>query len=396
MNEKKRISFIKWSIFFLIALLISSFIFNIKSDLKDISSIQPELNALKECVTSQVEIDKKSMSLINSIEKNVKYINGKTIIDSSIFNTDIRNLTQNLKGTNDKTINDLILKIETKLIKYEGKTTKTDQKDWWEIIFSWPFIVIYLIIALIYFNFNLGNIQGVFGRVKSLNILGNEIEFGEEVKINTELSIKNYRLKIKEIFSYQIQKEQLNDKLRYLVEDIKEYLASTKGISKSEIVLRCTIHIQDILFQETLYQLLDYYPNTSNGGSGRIKSIRFGIIGLSWRTEKSKIKGNINSSQNDLIKDWGLDITETTSDSNIKSYAAILLKSGVGTRLGIVYLDSKVENLFGDFNVDQYNVEAENFEKFVCEKCKEKSIVKSLTDIQENVADKFLQIRIYE
>ena len=48
---------------------------------------------------------------------------------------------------------------------------------------------------------------------------------------------------------------------------------------------RATVHIPDVLFSDTLYQLLDYWPKGKGGG--RRFSARFGILGLAWRLEES-------------------------------------------------------------------------------------------------------------
>jgi hypothetical protein len=49
--------------------------------------------------------------------------------------------------------------------------------------------------------------------------------------------------------------------------------------------LRATIHINDVIFPDYLYQLVDYYPG--DGGAHRRFSQRYGIIGRSWRSKTS-------------------------------------------------------------------------------------------------------------
>jgi hypothetical protein len=400
LQEKKKIRFIVWSIpILLILFILSNLLPHFDIGHNTISSIQPEVNALKDCNNLNATSYNNSINIIHRIDSVAKKKNSKiqkSSKDSTFIVDNLSAIRKELQNSNTKSITDLITKIETKSNAYAEKYNNETKKEWEISIFDWPLIVIYLIITLVYFNFNLKDIQSIFGKVKSVNIFGNEIAFSEEVKINTELSIKQYRNQIKETFSYQIQKEQLNDKLRYFVDEVRTYLAVKNDLrDKSNVNLRCTIHIQDILFNETLYQLLDYYP-ISTGGSGRIKSIRFGIIGLAWRTEESKILGWVDNNKDQLIKDWGLDISETTSDSKTKSFAAITIKSEEGTRLGVIYFDSKQENLFGDQTKPIAQDKADEFEAFVKNRCSEKSILKSLTNIQNSLSDKFLQIRIYE
>ncbi|WP_347839002.1 hypothetical protein [uncultured Draconibacterium sp.] len=401
--EKRKKAFIAWSIIILFILLISSYLNSTLFDTSDkISSILPEVNGIQECIDLIKEKDSLNINAVDSLLLNAKYQKEKVFTDSTIFIKQTQQIKQNSKKQTGNTISKLVERIETKVDRYEAEKEDSNKNEWWKIIFSWQFVVIYTIVALVYFNTSISDFYGLFGKVKSINILGNSIEFGEEAKVNTEFSIKQYRKRIKEMFSYQIQKEQLNDKIRYVVDELRTQLIQTKNDGKSDeekipnANIRCTIHIKDILFQETLYQLLDYYPITKSGGSGRIKSIRFGIIGLAWRMEESKIRGNIDNSQNQLIRDWGLDKSESTSDSNTKSFAAIVLKANDGTRLGVIYFDSTVGNLFGDLTHNDLKSEAEMFENMVIEKCKEKGIFQSLLNIQKNFADKFLQIDIYE
>lgn len=388
--KTKNYKFITGSILLIISLLTASFWINQdKNEYKSITSIQPEINSVKAYINSNELQYKLCVSMFNSIEKKIIQADSNT----TKLGTQITELNVELNKFNDKTIKDLIKQIESKALAFTPQNNS--ELQWIEKAFNWPIIFIYLIISLVYYRLELAKLVGLFGNVKSVNLFGNGIEFGENVKIESELSIKKYRSRINDAYNYQIQKEQLNDKLRYLVEDVKEYLCTVGTATPDELKLRCTIHIQDLLIQESLYQLLDYYPK-SNGGAGRIKSIRFGIIGLAWRTEKTQIRGNVDNSQNQLIKDWGLDMTESTSNSDLKSFSAIILKSNDGIRLGVVYLDSNQPNLFGDLENENEKEKSEKFEQFISEKSDKRGITKSLSNLKDNLSDKFLQINIYE
>jgi hypothetical protein len=319
------------------------------------SNLQSELKTLKEIALNDSISKKRIQYQLSIIEDSINSI-------KPISKRSFEIIRINLNEIDAKGILQIIQKIELKASKWVNNN-EIQNLNWFKTIFSWPLLILYIILTLIYFRVSINDFQKSFGKIKSINIFGNGIDFSPDSKISSELAIKEFRSQINDIFSYEIQKEELKDKLRYLYEDIKKYLREEKIIQNEDTsCLRCTIHIQDILFEETLYQLLDYFPK-GIGGAGRIKSSRFGIIGLAWRTENSKIRGNISNSALTLIENWGMDKNETISDSSIKSFAAILLKDTHATHLGVIYLDSVKENLFGDSSLSESLLDqAINFE----------------------------------
>lgn len=112
--------------------------------------------------------------------------------------------------------------------------------------------------------------------------------------------------------------------------------------------LRSTIYVQDMLFDESLYQLLDYHPPTSEGGKkGRAFSTRYGMIGRSWRLEKSDFNGKVPTDPEDLIGKWAMTRTEAREAAlGRKSFACILLKNVNDECLGLFYMDSHPESVF--------------------------------------------------
>ena len=71
---------------------------------------------------------------------------------------------------------------------------------------------------------------------------------------------------------------------------------------------RCTIHAENILIEDSLYQLLDYYPRGGNptATAGRAWSNRFGLIGRVWRTKEDLLLGNMDPSAEGLIGNWSV------------------------------------------------------------------------------------------
>jgi len=111
---------------------------------------------------------------------------------------------------------------------------------------------------------------------------------------------------------------------------------------------RCTIHVRDILFSDSLLQLLDYYPNGQ--GAMRRFSIRYGAIGRTWRLKTHFQTGLAHTiSELDLIEKWGMTEEESKKDSRNKpSYLCVMIKNSVDQPIAIIYLDSKKEKAFGD------------------------------------------------
>jgi hypothetical protein len=120
--------------------------------------------------------------------------------------------------------------------------------------------------------------------------------------------------------------------------------------------LRGTIHVQDIVFPEYLYQMVNYYPKS--GGAGRRFSQRYGIIGRSWRLglsigEGNAFEGNKNEEEV-LIKEWGMTREEVRNPSRSRpAYLSVLLRGidDSASLLGVMFLDSTAVKAFGDDNI---------------------------------------------
>ncbi|MDI4233414.1 hypothetical protein OZ411_11375 [Bradyrhizobium sp. Arg237L] len=127
---------------------------------------------------------------------------------------------------------------------------------------------------------------------------------------------------------------------------------------------RLTVHIPDLVFDDRLYQLVEYYDKrgeqVTKDKSGRAFSIRYGIIGRVWRSGVAEIEGELISAEDRaLIKDisdvrelekfiarrWGLTLDEAARIRPYQSYGAIRIERG-DKPPGLVFFDSKVKNAF--------------------------------------------------
>jgi hypothetical protein len=119
---------------------------------------------------------------------------------------------------------------------------------------------------------------------------------------------------------------------------------------------RCTLYVKDILFEDRLYQLIEYYPWDGKLSAGRTFSTRFGIVGRAWRTEKHMGEGNAQTDHDALMRDWGMTREEASRlTRQRRSYICAILKAPAeggseftdGLPLGLFFADSPVENAFG-------------------------------------------------
>lgn len=98
---------------------------------------------------------------------------------------------------------------------------------------------------------------------------------------------------------------------------------------------RSTIHIQDVLEPESLYQLVEYiYVSEPQGHPktrGRRNSIRFGIIGRAWRLGRSEYDATVTTDVAELVKVWGMTQDEAArAGRGRQSFAVVLLRDRSG------------------------------------------------------------------
>ncbi|URD62170.1 hypothetical protein M8312_06610 [Sphingomonas sp. KRR8] len=120
--------------------------------------------------------------------------------------------------------------------------------------------------------------------------------------------------------------------------------------------LRFTVHIPDVIFQDFLYQLTEYFhPASTAGGrkAGRRFSSRYGIIGLAWRTFTSRgvgaaFQGSAQRTQQ-LIEHWSMTPGEAQEAKKKPSCIAVMVKDEIFKKpRGLIYFDSELVNLFGN------------------------------------------------
>lgn len=132
-----------------------------------------------------------------------------------------------------------------------------------------------------------------------------------------------------------------------LAATVTDVLSALPRLVDTASDLRATLHVQDPLLRDSLYQLLDY--NSEPRGRGRSWSVRFGIIGRVWRREQSEIRSEVPTDANALIEEWGMTQTEARkAGRDRQSFACVFLRNQkTNVPIGILYFDATNRNAFG-------------------------------------------------
>jgi hypothetical protein len=125
----------------------------------------------------------------------------------------------------------------------------------------WPVVLAILILYL----FNSKSALEVFKHIASLVSTvkvpgGLEIAFagGAAVKSTQEEVIKGYRQQVITQYDLAANQTQISDTVERIIKECIEPFFGEHGLKRPDF--RCTIHVRDILFQSSLYQLIDYLP----------------------------------------------------------------------------------------------------------------------------------------
>lgn len=174
----------------------------------------------------------------------------------------------------------------------------------------------------------------------------------------------SYRKKITEEIKRLVEIKNIDQVIENCVEN---YIVPKLPNGDMPKNFRCTIHIEDFLLKDLLYQLVDYYP-AGEGTAGRVLSMRYGVVGKAYRSGLPQIRGNLlpsakqtTLSESEIIKtialEWGLTIREARNVMKYPSYCAVPLEHE-GRRVGVFYMDSTDVNAFGAIDDDPDLVKA--------------------------------------
>lgn len=253
-------------------------------------------------------------------------------------------------------------------------------------------LIIILVILFCFLKTKLPErIAQLFRNFRSIKWWGAEFILNEEVRRDAVKAMDEYRAQVKAEFDRGVIKYEIAQKFESVAEDIIKFLDAERERKIADTNPRFTIHIPDILFQDTLYQLLDYYP--SGGGSGRTWSTGFGIIGRAWRSDKTLVKEKVPTDTDTLIMNWGMRRRDATaSGKNKSSFAAVLLKDKDQNNIGILYIDAKEENAFHN-NSASTPLDEKKFKNNIIEICNKRGLISSLSLMRNELLDKAPMIK---
>jgi len=214
-------------------------------------------------------------------------------------------------------------------------------------VIAWPVTVI---IAIFFLSASKTLQQGsksIFSRVSKLKAGGYEVNFSQEgakkLKKDFEGSLADFADQSKIEYTRSARTHMVREALRAVLDEIHRVsknitMPTSQGIKDRDI--KATVHILDVLYEDSLYQLVDYLP--TGGGSGRRFSTRFGAIGIALRLGSSQFWNSRDPDKafDRLITHYGMNKEEAAHAGDIEYVLAIPLLDSKGNRPGIFFLKS--------------------------------------------------------
>lgn len=214
------------------------------------------------------------------------------------------------------------------------------------LLLGWPGILITLIAIASLSQRVRHLLASAFRGVRSLKLFGNELILSEQTRTAVSQEVSSdfaaYRKTVEAERIRLVAALDIESLLARVFDDINNLENDLHGD------VRCTVHIADVVFDNSICQLLEYYPRRPTYGrdAGRCWTIRFGVIGLTWRTGKPQHAGSDDVSDADkLVREWGMTMDEvTTWAQGRKSLCAFPILTPEGSVAGVFYIDHAEAN----------------------------------------------------
>jgi hypothetical protein len=213
---------------------------------------------------------------------------------------------------------------------------------------AWPATVLAAVILIACSRPIRRIVDRLASRLGAVTAFGVAIELTPEtagqVKTTAEQGFRDYRSAVDSEYARLAHAYRINRTFERLMVDCRLPQRLTKADPKC--TFRATLYVEDVLFQECIFQLLDYYNDS--GGGNRAFSVRYGIIGRCWRSEDTQVQGQVTTDEKKLISEWGMTAAQArTAGKGRHSFACIPLKQ-TGSMIGAIYMDAEPDNVFGD------------------------------------------------
>jgi hypothetical protein len=268
--------------------------------------------------------------------------------------------------------------------------------NWLDVLRAglWPALVL-LVIAVAFTKPGRRLLMPVFGRIQRLKAGLFEVELTAENAAKTRHQLEeifaDYRLQVRREFDRMVYAHNVRE-ARLTV--MKRLCALLKDEGKGQVVkdLRATIHVPDVLFEDAMYQLLDYHPK--GAGRGRSFSVRLGMLGRAWRADTSEIQGSIEPTVEELVRDWGMTMEEAEHfGRDRKSFVCAVLRDRHDNKLAVFYLDSTLKDAFGENISSQLG---KKVLKCLDDECKRTGLIGALESVETTMRERGPAIRIYD
>lgn len=254
------------------------------------------------------------------------------------------------------------------------------------LVLSWPVVFLLILSYFVWSKDGADKVIGMFKHFRSVKLWGAEFVLSKKASANAKETVTTYRAQVKEEYDLRAEEHAIGKTVNKVVEQhIKPTL---QGFGKTSD-FRCTVHVPDILFSESLYQLVDY--DREGSGRGRVWSIRRGIIGEAWRLGEDRIVGNVPTDVKKLIIEWGMTKDEAKVAGNKRtSFASFVLRDKQKTKVGVLYLDSRTRDAFGS-----NTAETAALSEAVQKGAEEHNLIASLSQISNELRGSGPVVRIY-
>jgi hypothetical protein len=145
---------------------------------------------------------------------------------------------------------------------------------------------------------------------------------------------------------------------------------------------RVTLHMPDTVQNESLYQLIEYYPRGPFPETrGRRKSIRFGAIGKAWRLQRSDYSPTVSTEREKLIADWGMTGSEADqAGRGRQTFLAVIITDSSQKPLAIFYMDATKPALLG-------NRTSKEISDAILKVCESSKLAENLVKIRSKMED---------
>ena len=264
-----------------------------------------------------------------------------------------------------------------------------DDKNWlrviWDSLFPWPFLLVLIIAYLLFSGGAPNRIESLLRPFQSVKLFGQEFILNQWGGRNAETAIRFYRQEVQTKFDRKLKKLKIADMHKTVIDQYAKKIIP--DLMNNHV--RSTIHIPDMLFDEALYQLIEYYPESSQSSHGRSFPVRYGIIGKAWRLEESQYEAAVPTAKEKLIFEWGMTKDEAAeAGKDRQSFGCIVLKKGQKP-LGIFYLDAPGHAIFGDANTWQ------KLENAIHDGAKVTKLIEALEAIHKDLLDSSPRVHIF-